>query len=179
MLIDFSKANCGRSGSNAGLQNSVTTMVTRSPKGSRSVHTAVKLYGFHRQAGVPGFTGTRLRPKASGPQRVPGSAAQRMAPREGTGRDFSPAVTEVAERTKALITIRPRSTGPFALLQTPAPQETRQQNRAHPDRPAGNVALVPGSHLGPPVAYRIRTRYRAAIFSSDRTRTCSASLSPC
>ena len=85
---------------------------------------------------MPGFTGTHFRPKALGLQRVPGSAAKRMAPREATGRDLSPAVTEVAEQTGALITIRPRSTGPFALLQTPAPRESfvhsRQRNRSHP-----------------------------------------------
>ena len=52
---------------------------------------------------------------------MPGSAAKRTAPREASGRDLSPAVTEVAERTGELITIRPRSAGPFALLQTPAP----------------------------------------------------------
>ena len=84
--------------------------------------------------GVSGFTGTHFRPKALVLQRVPGSAAKRMAPREATGRDLNPAVTEVAERTGALITIRPRSTGPCALLQTPAPGEcfvdSRQRSRA-------------------------------------------------
>ena len=103
--------------------------------------------------GLPGFPGTHYRPKALGLQRVPGSAAKRMAPREATGRDLSPAVTEVAERTEALITIRPRSTGPFALLQTPAPREcfvdSCQRNRAHPSKP---TLLISMAHC------RLRTR---------------------
>ena len=79
---------------------------------------------------------------------MPGSAAKRTAPREVTGRNLCPAVTEVAERTRALITIPPRSTGPFALLQPPAPQEcfvdSRQLNWTHPRQPPGGVHPLVG-----------------------------------
>jgi len=81
------------------------------------------------------FTGTHYRPKAFVLQRVPGSAVQRMAPQEANRRNLRPAVTEAAERTGAWITIRPRPTGPFALLQTPAPRERSLTHASEPGTP--------------------------------------------